>query len=190
MYREKAKPIEWFKVLEPVFRTREELEPTIKPWISRLKLWGLDRDISHLVKGLTVKDIIFMAGREGIERILPNIRVYYRGDGVIPADLLDPERLNEFVKRYTGRSLEGIYAFVPATRLNELWYFNKFYINDTEIPLQCVYDKTHGYIIACDRPVIGIEYLDNKVKATPIVYMKMVRELERLGFYVEPIEKT
>jgi hypothetical protein len=173
----RAPPIEWWKVLEPVYRTREEIQPSIKPYIARVKLLGINADMGVLIKEAKREDLLILVGESAIQRDL-KLRVVFRED-LKPADLIDKqalqEALNEPVKIFTATQVR---------EANELWYVNKFRLVKAEIPLICVYYPEADYIIACDRPAITLRY-GEFVRVAPIPLGKQVKELYRKGVLVE-----
>jgi hypothetical protein len=172
---------EWWKVLEPVYRTREEIQPNIKPYIARIKFLGINKDMEVLIKEAKKDDLLILIGETVISRDL-KLRVFYKED-LKPADLIDKqalqEALNEPVKIFTA---------TPVSEANELWYVNKFRLVRAEIPILCVYYQEADYIIACDRPAITLRY-GEFVRVAPIPLLKQVKELYRKGIIVEE-EKT
>jgi hypothetical protein len=173
----RAPPIEWWKVLEPVYRTREEIEPSIKPYIMRVKFLGINKDMEVLVREAKIGDLIILAGDKVIERDL-KLRVFYRED-LKPADLIDKqalqEALNEPVKIFTA---------TRVSEANELWFVNKFRTDKVEIPIMCIYYPEVDYIIGCDRPAVTVKY-GEFVRVAPIPIAKQVKELFRKGVLVE-----
>jgi hypothetical protein len=178
----RAPPVEWWRVLEPVFRTREELEPSIKPYIARVRLWGIHKDLESLVKQARPRELKLLAGAGAIERL--GLAVRYM-EGLKPVDLTIPQRLKEALEVETRLA---IYPYLRVSEAQELIYVNRFYVNGTEIPLLCVYLTTHDYIVACDRPAILVFYGEEEVATAPIPLIKMVRELYRRGIVVEKVE--
>jgi hypothetical protein len=173
----RAPPIEWWKVLEPIYRTREEIAPSVKPYIARVKFLGIHKDMEHLIKPAKPDDLVILVGERVIERDL-KLRVFYRED-LKPTDLMDKqalqEALNEPVKIFTATQVK---------EANELWYVNKFRTDKVEIPLMCVYYPEADYIIACDRPAVTVKY-GEYVRVAPIPLAKQVKELFRKGILVE-----
>jgi hypothetical protein len=174
----KRAPItEWWRVLEPVFRTREEIQPSIKPYIARVKFLGINSDMNHLIKEAKAEDLLILIGEAVIQRDL-KLRVFYRED-LKPTDLIDKEALQEAL----GEQVK-IYTATQVKEANELWYVNKFRIDKVEIPIMCVYYPEHDYIIACDRPAVTVKY-GEFVRIAPIPLAKQVRELYRKGILIE-----
>jgi hypothetical protein len=173
----RAPPVEWWKVLEPVYRTREELEPNIKPYIARVKFLGIHRDMGALIREASKEDLIILVGESVIQRDL-KLRVVFRED-LKPTDLIDKqalqEALNEPVKIFTATQVR---------EANELWYVNKFKLVKAEIPIICIYYPDSDYIIACDRPAITVRY-GEFVRVAPIPIGKQVKELFQKGVIVE-----
>jgi len=168
---------EWWKVLEPVYRTREEIQPSIKPYIARIKFLGINKDMDVLLREAKREDLIILAGERVIERDL-KLRVFYRED-LKPADLIDKqalyEVLNEPVKIYTATQVK---------EANELWYVNKFKTDKVEIPLICIYYPQYDYVVACDRPAVTVRY-GEFVRIAPVPLGKQVKELYRKGVLIE-----
>ena len=176
----RAPPVEWFKVLEPVYRTREELEPSIKPYIARVKFLGINSDMGVLIREAKREDLILLFGDRVIERDL-KLKVFYKED-LKPADLLDKQALQEYLNEPVK-----IFTATQVKEANELWYVNKFRRVKAEIPLLCVYYPQEDYIIACDRPVALIKY-GEFVRVAPIPLIKQVKELYRKGVFIEEKE--
>jgi hypothetical protein len=164
-------------VLEPIYRTREEIAPSIKPYIARVKFLGIHKDMGALIKEARREDLVILVGEGVIQRDL-KLRVFYRED-LKPADLIDKqalqEALNEPVKIFTATQVK---------EANELWYVNKFKIDKVEIPIICIYYPEADYIIACDRPAITLRY-GEFVRVAPIPIGKQVKELFQKGVLVE-----
>jgi hypothetical protein len=173
----RAPVTEWWEVLEPVYRTREEIDPSIKPYIAKLKKWGVDKDMEFLVRRARPENIIILAG-DGAIRRETGLRIIFMED-MKPYDLVDKQVLEERLK---GRVT--IYSAIQAKQANEFWYTNKFKKDGMEIPLMCVYDKGSDFIVACDRPAILVKYAE-PILVAPIPTAKMVKELYRLGILVE-----
>jgi hypothetical protein len=173
----RAPPAEWWEVLEPIYRTREELDPSIKPYIAKLKRWGVDKDIEFLLGKSRREDIMILLGEDPIRRET-RIYVEFRED-MKPYDLVDKKALEEKL----GATVT-IVSFISTTQANTMWYVNKFKIDRTEIPIMCVYDRGQQAIIACDRPAILIRY-GTPTYVAPIPVTKMVKGLFRLGILVE-----
>ena len=168
---------EWYKVLEPVYRTREEIQPSIKPYIARVKFLGINKDMGVLIREARKEDLIILFGESTIRANL-KLRVFYRED-LKPADLIDKqalqEALNEPVKIFTATQVR---------EANELWYVNKFVKDRVEIPIMCIYYPKYDYIVACDRPAITLRY-GEYVRVAPIPLAKQVKELYRIGVLIE-----
>jgi len=64
----RAPPVEWYKVLEPIYKTREELEPSIKPYIARVKLLGINADMGVLIREARKEDLLLLFGESTIQR--------------------------------------------------------------------------------------------------------------------------
>ena len=178
----RAPPVEWWRVLEPVFRTREELEPSIKPYIMRVRLWGIHKDLEGLVRQAGPRELKLLAGAGAIEGLGLTVRYV---EGLKPVDLTIPQRLKEALEVETRLA---IYPYLRVSEAQELLYVNRFYVNGTEVPLLCVYLTTHDYIVACDRPAALAFYGEEEVATAPIPLIKMVRELYRRGIVVEKVE--
>jgi hypothetical protein len=178
----RAPPVEWWRVLEPVFRTREELEPSIRPYIMRVRIWGLHKDLESLARQARPGELKLLAGAGAIERLGLAVRYV---EGLKPVDLTIPQRLKEELEVETKLA---IYPYLKVGEAQELLYVNRFQINGTEIPLLCVYLTTHDYMVACDRPAMLLFYGEEEVAAAPIPVIKMVRELYRRGIVVEKVE--
>jgi hypothetical protein len=174
----RAPPIEWWKVLEPAFKTREEIEPSIKPYINKLRFWGIDRDMEHLVRLAKAEELRVLAGDRAIERVT-GITVRYLED-LKPADLVTAAALRELVETPIG-----IYPSLKVSQAQELIYVNKFHINKVETPLLCIYLTTKDYIVACDRPAILVAYGEEETAVAPIPLIKMIKELYKRGVIVE-----
>jgi hypothetical protein len=179
----RAPPVEWWKVLEPVYRTREELAPDIKPYIARVRAWGIHRDLEGLVKEAKPGDLKLLAGVGAIEKI--GLTVRYIDEDVKPIDLTIPERLKEVLEVETTLA---IYPYLKVKEAQELIYTNKFYVNGVEVPLLCVYLTKYDYIVACDRPAILAFYGEEETATAPIPLIKMIRELYKRGIVVEKAE--
>jgi hypothetical protein len=65
----RAPPVEWWRVLEPVFRTREELEPSIKPYIMRVRTWGIHKDLESLARQAGPGELRLLAGAGAVAHI-------------------------------------------------------------------------------------------------------------------------
>jgi hypothetical protein len=178
----RAPPIEWWKVLEPVYRTREEIAPSIKPYIMRIRAWGIHKDLEGLVKEAKPGDLRLLAGVGAIEKL--GLTVRYMED-LKPIDLTIPERLKEVLEIETTLA---IYPYLKVREAQEFIYVNKFYINGVEVPLLCVYLTKYDYIVACDRPAILAFYGEEETATAPIPLIKMVRELYKRGIVVEKVE--
>jgi hypothetical protein len=175
----RAPPAEWWEVLAPVYKTREELAPSIKPYIAKVKQWRIHEDMDYLVRRAKPEDILLLLGEGGIRKAITTLSVRFIED-MKPIELVDKKMLEE---RLRGKV--GIYASIQAKQANELWYVNKFRIDKAEIPISCVYVKTNDYIVACDRPAILVWYAPDETKVIPIALTKMVKELFRRGILVE-----
>jgi hypothetical protein len=173
----RAPPAEWYKVLEPIYRTREEIQPSIKPYVSRIKFLGINKDMEILIREAKKEDLLILIGERVIERDL-KLRVFYKED-IKPTDLIDKqalqEALNEPVKIYTATQVK---------EANELWYVNKFKTDKVEIPIMCIYYPEADYIVACDRPAVTVKY-GEYVRVAPIPLAKQVKELYRIGVLIE-----
>jgi hypothetical protein len=178
----RAPPVEWWRVLEPVFRTREEMEPSIKPYVMRVSLWGVHKDLEGLVRQARPGELKLLAGAGAIERLGLAVRYV---EELKPVDLTIPQRLKEVLKVETRLA---IYPYLKVGEAHELIYVNRFQVNGTEIPLLCVYLTAHDYIVACDRPAVLVFYGEEEVATAPIPLIKMVRELYRRGIVVEKVE--
>jgi hypothetical protein len=174
----RAPPIEWWKVLEPIFKTREEIEPSIKLFINKLKFWGVDRDMEHLVRLAKAEELRVLAGDRAIEKVT-RITVRYLED-LKPVDLITAATLRELIE-----SPIGIYPSLKVSQAQELIYVNKFLINSVETPLLCIYITTKDYIVACDRPAILVAYGEEETAVAPIPLIKMIKELYKRGVIVE-----
>ena len=173
----RAPAVEWWQVLEPVYRTREEVDPSIKPYIMKLKRWGVDRDMEFLLEKSRPEDIVILAG-EGALRREARVYVEFKED-MKPYDLVDKKVLEE--KLWAPIQ---IVSFLPAPPAGRMWYVNKFKRDETEIPIMCVYDRRQQAIIACDRPAILI-MSGWPTRVAPIPLAKMIKGLYRLGILVE-----
>jgi hypothetical protein len=173
----RAPPVEWYKVLEPVYKTREEIQPNIKPYIARVKFLGINKDMEHLIKPAKIEDLVILIGEGVIQRDL-KLRVFYKED-LKPSDLIDKQALQEYLNEPVK-----IYTATQVKEANELWYVNRFFKGKVEIPLICIYYPEHDYIIACDRPAILLRY-GEFVRVSPIPLAKQVKELYRKGVLVE-----
>ena len=156
----RAPPIEWWKVLEPVYRTREELHPSIKPYIARIRLWGIHRDLEVLVKRAEPRELKILAGVGAIEKLGLTVRYM----DLKPVDLTIPEALKEALEIETTLA---IYPYLKVKEAQEFIYVNKFYVNGVEVPLLCVYITTDDIIVACDRPATLIFYGEEEVMTAP-----------------------
>jgi len=172
----RAPPAEWWKVLEPVYRTREEMDPSIKPYIAKVKFWGIDKDVEYILKEAKPEDLVIMT-EEAIERDL-GLKVVYRED-LKPTDLIDKQALEEML----GRPVK-IYSATQASQADELWYVNKFVKGRVEVPIMCIYYQEADYIVACDRPATTIKY-NTYVRVAPIPLAKQVKILYKKGILVE-----
>jgi hypothetical protein len=170
---------EWWRVLEPVYRTREEIDPSIKPYIAKVKFWGIDKDMNYFVKAAKRGDLEILAGEEPLRNIL-GLRVRYVEE-LKPVDLATAEAMKEFL----GAQKVAIYPLAKVKEAQELIYVNKFRVDRTEIPLFCIYHRKLDYIIACDRPAALIVYGEKETRVIPIPLAKQVKELYRQGILVE-----
>jgi hypothetical protein len=175
----RAPPIEWWKVLEPVYRTREELQPNIKPFIMKVKFWGIDKDMNYFVKAAKREDIEILGGEDAIRRTL-GLRIRYTED-LKPVDLATAEAMKE----YLGAPKVAIYPIAKVKEAHELIYTNKFKVDKVEIPIFCVYHKKLDYLVACDRPAALTVYTEKETKVIPIPIAKQVKELYKQGILVE-----
>jgi hypothetical protein len=175
----RAPPVEWWKVLEPIYRTREEIQPNIKPYIMKVKFWGIDKDMNYFVKAAKREDLEILAGEEPLRSIL-GLRVRYTEE-LKPVDLVTAEAMKEFL----GAPKVAIYPLAKVKEANELIYVNKFRIDRVEIPLICIYHRRLDYLIACDRPAALIVYGEKETRVIPIPLAKQVKELYRQGIIVE-----
>jgi len=175
----RAPPVEWWKVLEPIYRTREEIQPNIKPYIMKVKFWGIDKDMNYFVKGSKPEDLEILGGEEPLKRIL-GLRVRYVEE-LKPIDLVTAEAMKEFLEV----PKVAIYPLAKVKEAQELIYVNKFRIDRVEIPLICIYHRKLDYIIACDRPAALIAYMEKETRVIPIPLAKQVKELYRQGILVE-----
>jgi hypothetical protein len=173
----RAPVTEWWRVLEPVFRTREEIAPSIKPYIARIKFIGIHKDMEHLLKEARPEDLVIIVGEGAIEREL-GLKVVYRED-LKPTDLIDKSALEEVF----GRPVK-IYSATQVSQANELWYVNKFYKGGVEVPIMCIYYQEADYIVACDRPAATVKY-NTYVRVSPIPLAKQVKILYKKGILVE-----
>ena len=178
----RAPPIEWWKLLEPVYRTREEIAPDIKPYIMRIRAWGIHKDLEGLVKEAKPGDLKLLAGVGAIEKL--GLTVRYMED-LKPIDLTIPERLKEVLEIETTLA---IYPYLKVREAQEFIYVNKFYVNGVEVPLLCVYLVKYDYIVACDRPAILAFYGEEEVATAPIPLIKQIKELYKRGIVVEKVE--
>jgi hypothetical protein len=176
----RAPVTEWYKVLEPVYKTREEILPSIKPYVSRIKFLGINSDMNHLIKEAKREDLLILVGDSVIQREL-RLRVLYK-ENLKPTDLIDKEALQEYLQEPVK-----IYTATQVREANELWYVNKFKRGKAEIPLICIYYPEVDYIIACDRPAVTVRY-GEYVRVAPIPLGKQVKELYRKGIIVEEKE--
>jgi hypothetical protein len=175
----RAPPTEWYKVLEPVFRTREEIAPSIKPYIMKVRYWGIDKDMSYFVRAAKPDDLEILGGEEAIKRITKlNVRYV---EELKPIDLATAEAMKEFLEV----SKLIVYPIAKVKEANDLIYVNKFKIDKTEIPFICIYHKRLDYLIACDRPAALIVYGERETKVIPIAPAKIVKELFKRGILVE-----
>jgi hypothetical protein len=175
----RAPPVEWYKVLEPVYRTREEILPSIKPYIARVRFWGIDKDMNYFIRGSKPEEIEILGGEEAIKRIT-KLNVRYTEE-LKPSDLITAEAMKE----YLGAPKVAIYPLVKTKEASELIYTNKFRIDKTEIPIFCVYHTRLDYLIACDRPAALVLYGEKEVRVIPIALAKMIKELYKRGIVVE-----
>jgi hypothetical protein len=173
----RAPPIEWWRVLEPVYKTREEIEPSIKPYISIIKFLGINSDMSVLIREAKKEDLILLFGERVIERDL-KLRVLFKED-LKPADLIDKQALQEYLNEPVK-----VFTATQVKEANELWYVNKFRRVKAEIPISCVYYPEADYIVACDRPAATVRF-GEFVRVAPIPLIKQVKELYRKGVFVE-----
>jgi hypothetical protein len=171
---------EWWRVLEPVYRTREEIQPSIKPYIARVKFLGINKDMGALIREAKRDDLIILIGEGVIQRDL-KLRVFYKED-LKPSDLVDKQALQEYLNEPVK-----IFTATQVKEANELWYVNKFKTDKVEIPIICIYYPEHDYIIACDRPAVTVRY-GEFVRIAPIPIGKQVKELYRIGVLVEEKE--
>jgi hypothetical protein len=175
----RAPPIEWWKVLEPIYRTREEISPSIKPYIMKVKYWGIEKDMNYFVKTARPDDLEILGGEDILQRNL-GLRVRYTED-LKSIDLVTAEAMKEFL----GAPKVAIHPLAKVKEAQEFIYVNKFRRDKVEIPLFCVYHKRLDYLIACDRPAALIVYGEKETKVIPIPVGKMVKELYRQGIFVE-----
>jgi hypothetical protein len=175
----RAPVTEWWRVLEPVYRTREEIQPNIKPYIIKIKFWGIDKDVNYFVKAAKREDLELLGGEEAIKRTL-GLRVRYTED-LKPVDLATAESMKEFL----GAPKVAIYPIAKTKEAHELIYTNKFRIDKTEIPIFCIYHKRLDYLIACDRPAALVLYGERETRVIPVAIAKMVKELYKQGILVE-----
>jgi hypothetical protein len=173
----RAPPAEWYKVLEPVYRTREEIQPSIKPYVSRIKFLGINKDMETLIREARKEDLLILIGERVIERDL-KLRVFYKED-LKPADLIDKQALQEYLNEPVK-----IFTATQVKEANELWYVNKFKTDKVEIPIMCVYYPEADYIVACDRPAVIVKY-GEYVRVAPIPLAKQVKQLYRIGVLIE-----
>jgi hypothetical protein len=180
----RAPPIEWWKVLEPIYRTREEIQPSIKPYIVKIKFWGIDKDVNYFVKTAKPEELEILAGEEAIKRVT-KLNVRYVED-LKPVDLATAEAMKEFleVPKVT------IYPLAKVKEANDLIYVNKFRIDKVEIPPICIYQTKLDYLIACDRPAALVMYGERETKVIPIATAKMVKELFKRGILIEEKRKA
>jgi hypothetical protein len=177
--RRRPKVADWREVLQPILTKRELQQPDIKPYIARIKTWGLDRDVEYIMRGLDPKDVIILIDT-GITKQLPNLKVVYYGDRYTAVDFLDKTVLQDVFKKPAG-----IYSFIKARTAHEFAYFDEFNKDHARIPIICLYSQKMDYILVCDRPAVLIRYDPQEVKVAPIIYAKMVKNLERFGIYTE-----
>ena len=170
---------EWWKVLEPVYRTREEIAPNIKPYIMKIKYWGVDKDMNYFVRTAKPDDLEILAGEEPLRSIL-RLRVRYTEE-LKPIDLATAEAMKEFLEV----SKLTIYPVAKVKEANELIYTNKFRMDKVEIPLICIYHKRLDYLIACDRPAALVLYGEKETRVIPIPIAKQVKELYKRGTLIE-----
>jgi hypothetical protein len=176
----RALPIEWWKVLEPVYRTREEISPSIKPYVVQVRIWGIDKDLEGLVRQAKPGELKILAGEGAIERLGLTVRYV---EELKPVDLVTAERLREWAETPVA-----IYPYLKVREAQEFIYVNKFYINGVEVPLLCVYLTKYDYIVACDRPAILAFYGEEETATAPIPIIKMIKELYKRGIVVEKVE--
>jgi hypothetical protein len=173
----RAPIIEWWKALEPVYRTIEEVQPNIKPYIARIKFLGINKDMEILIREAKPDDLITLAGDSIIASEL-KLRVFYKED-LKPSDLIDKQALQE----YLGEPVK-IFTATQVREANELWYVNKYFKGKVEAPIICVYYPEADYIVACDRPAALFKF-GEFVRVAPIPLGKQVKELFRKGILVE-----
>jgi hypothetical protein len=175
----RAPPIEWYKVLAPVFKTREEIAPSIKPYIMKVRFWGIDKDMNYFVKAAKPEELEILAGEEAIKRVTKlNVRFI---EDLKPVDLATAEAMKELLEV----SKAAIYPITKVKEAQEFIYVNKFRIDKVEIPPICVYHKKLDYIIACDRPAALVMYGERETRVIPIPLAKMVKELFKRGILIE-----
>jgi hypothetical protein len=179
----RAPPIEWWKVLEPVYKTREEIAPSVKPYIMKVRAWGIHKDLEGLVKEAKPGDLKLLAGMGAIEKL--GLTVRYMDEDIKPIDLTIPERLKEVLGIETTLA---IYPYLKVREALEFIYVNKFYINGVEVPILCVYLTKYDYIVACDRPAILAFYGEEETATAPIPLIKSIKELYKRGIVVEKVE--
>jgi len=175
----RAPPVEWYKVLAPVFKTREEIDPSIKPYIMKVRYWGIDKDMSYYVRTAKPEQLKVLGGEEAIKRVTKlNVRFI---EDLKPVDLATAEAMKELleVPRVT------IYPQAKVKEANELIYVNKFRIDKVEIPFICIYHTELDYLIACDRPAVLVLYGEKETRVIPIAPAKLVKELFKRGILVE-----
>jgi len=175
----RAPPIEWYKVLEPVFRTREETDPSIKPYIIKIKYWGIDKDMNYFTKTAKREDLEILAGEDTLRRNL-GLRVRYVEE-LKAVDLATAEAMKEFLEVTRA----AIYPLAKVKEANELIYVNKFRVDNVEIPIICIYHRKLDYIIACDRPAALILYGEKETRIIPIPLAKIIKELYKRGTLIE-----
>ncbi len=176
----RAPPTEWWKVLEPVYRTREEIQPNIKPYIMRVKFLGINKDMGALIREAKREDLLILVGESVIRSDL-KLRVFYKED-LKPSDLVDKQALQEYLNEPVK-----IFTATQIKEANELWYVNRFMRGKAEIPIICIYYPEADYIIACDRPAILLRF-GEFVRVSPIPVGKQVKEIYRKGILVEERE--
>lgn len=173
----RAPAVEWWEVLASVYKTREEIDPSIKPYIVKVKRWDVSKDMEFLVRRARPENIIILGGSEAIRRET-GLRVVFVED-MKPYDLVDKTVLEG---KLGGRV--QIRSFIPAKEANELWYVNRFKKDGVEIPIFCIYERAQDAIVACDRPAVLVKYTE-PILVAPIPTAKMVKGLYELGILVE-----
>jgi hypothetical protein len=175
----RAPPVEWWKVLAPVFKTREEIAPSIKPYIAKVRFWGIDKDMNYFVRAAKPEELEILAGEGAIKRVT-KLNVRFTED-LKPIDLVTAEAMKEFL----DVDKVAIYPLAKVKEANELIYVNKFKIDAVEIPVFCLYHTKLDYLIACDRPAALIVYFEKETRVIPIPLAKMLKELFKRGILVE-----